>query len=153
MIHCTMAYQNHMTPGQKAQSVYGAICLFGHVCPDGNYGEYHSFVSHLYLLLSLYLWLDGRKDEAFEALDRALEQYRAYEKVCKMAEAPYTSPLVQLVKVDPANCQMPDPSDPSTTAASLPEDWPWWDVPEAGQVKAEMRADPRWTAWAARTEE
>ncbi len=151
MIHCTMAYQNHMTLAQKTQSVQGAIRLFAHVCPDGNYGEYHCFISHLYLFLSLYLWLDGKHDEAFDALDRALEQYRAYEKVCNMAEAAYTSPLVQLVKVDLANCQIPDPSNPSTTAASLPEDWPWWSVPEADPVKAEMQADPRWDAWVAKT--
>lgn len=29
----------------------------------------------------------------------------------------------------------------------LPEDWPWWNVPEAKQVKDEMQADPRWEAW------
>lgn len=153
MVHCTMAYQDHMTPAQKSQSIQGAIDLFRHVCPDGNYGEYGSFVSHLHLLLSLYLWLDGKTNESFAALDGALEQYRDYEKTCCAGNARYTSPLVQLVKVDPANCQIPDLSDPSTTAASLPEDWPWWSVPEADSVKKEMQADPRWDAWAAKTKE
>lgn len=146
-VHCTMAYQNHMTPAQKAQSIQGAIRLFGLICPDGNFGEYHSFVSHLHLFLSLYLWLDGRRDAAFEALDQALAHYRKFEKVCKQENAVYTAPLVQFVKVDLASYPIPDPSDPSTTAASLPEDWPWWSVPEAEQVKAEMQADPRWKAW------
>lgn len=118
MVHCTMAYQNHMTPAQKAQSIRGAIDLFRDVCPDGNYGKFHSFVSHLYLFLSLYLWLDDDHDGAFEALDQALEQYRDYEKVCTAENARYTSPLVQLVKV-------PDALDPPMAAASLPEDWPW----------------------------
>ncbi len=151
MVHCTIAYQNHMTPAQKAQSIQGAIRLFGHVCPDGNYGEYHCSVSHLHLFLSLYLWLDGRRDEAFGALNHALEHYRKYENVCELGKAYYTSPLVQLVKVDLTNCQIPDPLDPSTTAASLPEDWPWWSVPEVDQVKTEMQADPRWDEWVAKT--
>ena len=148
MVHCTMAYQNHITPAEKAQSIQGAICLFDHVCPDGNYGEYHSFVSHLYLFLSLYLWLDDRHDEAFAALNDGLEQYRLFEKVCREKKANYTAPLVQLVQVDLKEYHIPDPSDPSTTAASLPEDWPWWNVPEVEQVKAEMQADPRWEEWA-----
>ncbi len=150
MVHCTIAYQNHMTPAQKAQSIQGAICLFQHVCPDGNYGEHHSFVSHLHLFLSLYLWLDGKHDEAFNALDHALAHFKKFEKVCGRNGARYTSPLVQLVKVDLADCQLPDPAEPFTTAAGLPQDWPWWSVPEAEQVKAEMQADPRWNAWVAK---
>ncbi len=153
MVHCTMAYQNHMTPAQKAQSIQGAIRLFGDVCPDGNYGGYHCFVSHLHLLLSLYLWLDGRHDAAFDALEQALAQYRQFEAACKRKEASYTAPLVQLVKVDLTDYPVPDPADPSTTAASLPEDWPWWSVPEEEQVKKEIQADPRWAAWAAKTRE
>lgn len=153
MVHCTMAYQNHMTPAQKAQSVQGAIRLFDHVCPDGNYGTYHAFVSHLYLFLSLYLWLDGRRDDAFSALDQALAQYRAFEKVCQRKNAAYTAPLVQLVNVDLAAYMLPDPSDPTTTAAALPDDWPWWSVPEVEQVKDEIQADPGWAEWVAKTQE
>lgn len=151
IIHTTMAYQNHMTAGEKAQAVLSAIKLFDHVCIDGNYGEFYSFLSHMYMLHSLYLWLDGKHDEAFDDLDRALELYKKFEEVCRLKKAYYTAPLVQLVKVDLTNYQIPDPSDPSTTSASLPEDWPWWTVPEVEQVKAEMQADPRWDAWVSRT--
>ena len=151
IIHTTMAYQNHMTAGEKAQAVLSAIKLFDHVCIDGNYGEFYSFLSHMYMLHSLYLWLDGKHDEAFDDLDRALELYKKFEEVCRLKKAYYTAPLVQLVKVDLTNYQIPDPSDPSTTSASLPEDWPWWTVPEVEQVKAEMQADPRWDDWAAKT--
>ena len=152
IIHTTMAYQNHMTAREKAQAVLSAIKLFDHVCIDGNYGEFYSFLSHMYMLHSLYLWLDGKHDEAFDDLDRALELYKKFEEVCRLKKAYYTAPLVQLVKVDLTNYQIPDPSDPSTTSASLPEDWPWWTVPEVEQVKAEMQADPRWDAWVSRTQ-
>ena len=148
MIHCTMAYQNHMTAAEKAQSILGAIQLFTHICPDGNFGVYHAFISHMHMLYSLYLWLDGKHDGAFATLDFALEHYSAFEKICGTQEAYYTAPLVQLVKVDLTGYYLPDPSDPSTTAASLPEDWPWWSVPEADAVKEEMQADPRWDTWA-----
>ena len=60
IIHTTMAYQNHMTAGEKAQAVLSAIKLFDHVCTDGSYGEFYSFLSHMYMLHSLYLWLDGK---------------------------------------------------------------------------------------------
>lgn len=152
MIQSTKAYQNHMTPGEKAQSILGAIKLFDCVCSDGNYGEYHSFISHMYMLHSLYLWLDDKYDEAFNALDRALEHYKSFEEVCRTRKVYYTAPLVQLVKVDLTDYQIPDPSDPSITAASLPEDWPWWSVPEVEQVKAEMQADPRWDEWVNKTQ-
>lgn len=147
MIHGLMAYQNHMTPAEKAESILNAISLFDAVCTDGNYGEFDSFISHMYMLRSLYLWLDGKQDEAFTALDRALLHYRAFEKMCKAKKAYYTSPLLQLVKVNLKDYHLPDPSDPSTTAASLPDDWPWWSVPEVDEVKAEMQKDPRWQVW------
>jgi len=151
IIYCTMAYQNHMTPAEKAQSIQGAIHLFDIVCPDGNFGEHNSFLSRAHLFLSLYLWLDGRHDEAFYALDRALSHFRAFEEVCKAENHTYTAPLVQLVTVDLSQRIIPDPSDPSTTAASLPDDWPWWGVPEEKLVRAEMEADPRWNIWKAKT--
>lgn len=153
VVHCTMACQNHMTPAEKARSVRGAIGLFELICPDGNYGEYHSFVSHLYLFLSLYLWLSGEQNKAFESLDLALEQFRQYVRVCKERKVAYTAPLVRLVKKELGEDWVPDPTDPSVSPACLPEDWPWWTVPEAERVRREMEADPRWAAWTAKTKE
>lgn len=152
MVHCTMAYQNHMTATEKARSIQSAIDLFALVCPDGNYGSYHAFVSHLYLFLSLYLWLDGRRDDCFEALELALCQYRLFEAVCRVRKAAYTAPLVQLVTEDLRERPLVDPDDPSATAAALPGDWPWWSVPEEERVKAEIQEDPRWKEWVDRTQ-
>lgn len=153
IIHTTMAYQNHMTAGEKAQAVGSAIGLFDHVCSDGNYGEYGAFLAHMHMLHSLYLWLDGKQDEAFEELDTALGRYREFEQLCKVKKARYTAPLLQLVEVNLTEERIPDPTDPSTTTASLPEDWPWWSVPEAEAVKAAMQEDPRWAAWVAQTQQ
>lgn len=153
IIHTTMAYQNHMTAGEKATAVGSAIGLFDHVCSDGNYGEYAAFLAHMHMLHSLYLWLDGKRDEAFDELDTALVRYREFEQVCRIKKARYTAPLLQLVEVNLTEERLPDPSDPSTTSASLPEDWPWWSVPEAEEVKTAMQADPRWAAWVAQAQQ
>lgn len=147
IVHGTIANQHHMTPCEKAQSISGAIGLFDLVCTDGNYGQYNGFIAHLQLLRSLYLWLDDRRDEAFAALECAVARYRAYERVCETQKAYYTAPLLQLVKIDLSDDEIPDAADPLRSAASLPEDWPWWDVPEAERVKAAMQADPRWDEW------
>lgn len=151
IVHTTMAYQNHMTSLQKAQAISGAIRLFEQVCTDGSYGLYHSFIAHLHMMHSLYLWLSGEQDAAFGALDDALRQYRAYEAVCEAREVRYTAPLLQLVQYPLTANDLPDPSDPSVSAASLPEDWPWWSVPEADDVRVAMQSDPRWKAWVTQT--
>ncbi len=151
VVHTTTAYQQNLTTREKAESIQSAIGLFDHVCTDGFYGEHHSFISRMYLLLSVYLWLDGQHDAAFEALDQSLAHFRAFEAVCETPGAAYTAPLVQLAHVDLTDEILPDPADPSTTAASLPEDWPWWSVPEEEQVRKEIQADPRWAEWVAKT--
>lgn len=150
MMHCIYAYKNNMTPAEKEHSVRNAIGLFDHVCTDGNYGAHHSFVSKLYGMLAVYLWLEGKHDEAFDSLDQALYHVRAFWKVYEDPNAAYTAPLVRLAKPD---FPLIVGTGPQYTAASLPEDWPWWSVPEEAQVKAEMQQDPRWVQWVAKLQE
>lgn len=148
IIQCVMAYGQNMTAPEKEQSISGAIKLFDHVCPDGNYGRYHAFVSRMNMLLSVYLWQNGKHDEAFDALNQALTHFQKYEKMRSSGRFSYTAPLVRLIKDKLPGTYVPDPAD---TAASLPEDWPWWSVPEKDAVQKEMRSDPRWNAWVAKT--
>ena len=61
-----------------------------------------------------------------------------------------TPPLVRLAKPD---LPLIVGTGPQYTAESLPEDWPWWTVPEGSHVKAEMQADPRWAEWVAKLQE
>jgi len=150
MMHCVCACKNNLTPAEKAQSARNAITLFDHICTDGNYGTHHSFISKLYGMLAVYHWLEGKRDEAFDALDQALTHVKEFWKVCENPDATYTAPLVRLATVDPS---LTVGAGPQYTAESLPEDWPWWSVPEAGRVKAEMQDDPRWDHWVARTRE
>lgn len=149
-IGTVLAYEQNMTPKEKAQSIQSAIRLFDHVCTDGNCGSHHSYIARMYTLLSLYLWLDGKHDEAFEALDKSLSHFKAFERCCNSKGTTYTAPLVRLVKIEGLQASANNDSYPHTDATSLAEDWPWWSVREASLVRDEIQADPRYKEWVAK---
>lgn len=151
MVRDVLAAKQNMTVSEKICGIQGAIRLFDMVCTDGNYGEHNRLIARMYTQLSLYLWMDGKRDEAFDALDRSLNHFRQFEALCAKKNPSYTAPLLRQVKVDFSRSPIPNPSEPDTTAVSLYKDWPWWSVPEAEEVKAEMQADPRWEMWVAET--
>lgn len=151
MVHGVLAAKKNMTVPEKISSIQGAIRLFDVVCTDGNYGEHNRLIARMYTLLSLYLWLDGKQDEAFEALDQSLNHFRQFEELCTMENPSYTAPLLRQVKMDFSSSPIPNPSEPDTTAVSLYKAWPWWSVEEEIQVRQEIQADPRWDAWVAKT--
>ena len=147
MIHNVLSSNQNMTTAEKVRGIQSAIGLFDHVCTDGNYGEHNRLIARMYTLLSVYLWLEGEQDAAFDALQQALAHFRQFEDFCSKENPCYTAPMLRLVEVDFSRCVIPGPSQPDTTAASLYRAWPWWNVPEAEQVKREMQADPRWAQW------
>lgn len=147
IVQDVLAAKQNMAVPEKIRGIQGAIRLFDTVCTDGNYGEHNRLIARMYTLLSLYLWLDGKHDEAFDALDQALNHFRQFEELCTKETPSYTAPLLRQVKVDFSRSPIPNPSEPDTTAVSLYKDWPWWSVEEETQVRQEMQADPRWDAW------
>lgn len=151
MVHGTVQNGQNLTAEEKAESIRGAITLFDRVCTDGNYCDQNPLIGKMYLLLSVYLWSAHKPDEAFAALDKALAHFKVYEEICQQQAAAYTAPLTRLVTVDLCEVLKKDSCDPHTLTAKLPEDWPWWHVPEEDQVKREMQADPRWAQWAEKT--
>lgn len=148
IVNITTADQQHLSAHEKAECIASAVRLFETICPDGNYGCHHGYIASLEMLHSLYLWLDGQKDAAFAALDRARENGLKCIRVGEHGLAHYTAPLVRLAEEKPGYSADEARQDYQTMA----EDWPWWTVPEVEQVKAEMKADPRWAAWAASTQ-
>ena len=146
ILTAVLSYEQNMTPGEKAESLKNAVRAFDLVCTAGVYGRYHGYIARIYTLMSLYLWLDGRRDEAFEALDSALEQMKKYQALCGKENISYNAPLLRLTPV--SGCAAPKDYNP---CESLAEDWPWWSVQEYSLVKDEIQADPRWTAWVKRT--
>ena len=148
IVNITTGNQRHLTAHEKAENIASAIRLFEVICPDGNYGCHHGYVVSLELLHSLYLWLDNRQDESFAALERAKEHGLKLIQICEDGVAQYTAPLVRLAQ-EKAWCSADAARQDYKTLA---EDWPWWNVPEAEQVKAEIQSDPRWALWAASTQ-
>ena len=146
MVGTVITYNGNMAIEDKIDCLKSAIGLYDHVFTDGNYGYFNNYIARIYTLLSVYLWLNGRRDEAFKALDDALERFRKYER---QEGAYYTAPLVHLVK----SCCKPNSEYPHTSAYSLAEDWPWWSVPEYDLVKPHIQADPRWAEWVKKTKE
>ncbi len=139
---------NNMSIAEKVQSLRGAIEIFHIVCTDGNCGRYHSYIARVYTLLSLYLWLDGKKDEAFDALDNSLEQFKCFEKYRSANIEQFSAPLIRLVQYDVCQAKATEDPYPHTSSISLAEDWPWWGgIPEYDIVKTEIQADPRWNEW------
>lgn len=147
MVSGVIASGKNMSPAAKAQSLRGAIDIFSSICTDGNFGIHHPYIARIYTLLSIYLWSDGKKGDAFEALDCALTQFRLFEKYCVNDSHRYTAPLIHLIR---PNAEI-DHLNLPISYASLAEDWPWWRVPEESVVKPEIQADPRWHDWVAKT--
>lgn len=143
VVNITTADQRHLSAHEKAGCIASAIRLFAVICPDGNYSCHHGYVASLEMLYSLYLWLDGQQDAAFDALDRALDNSQKMLAVCEAGIAHYTAPLVRLAE-EKAPCTA---ETARADLLSMPEDWPWWTVPEVEQVKAEIQKDPRWNTW------
>ena len=130
-------------PKAAAKLLQNVADLFRLVCTDGDYGPNHGFLACIYMLRSYYLWLDHAQEDAFFALDKALE----HAEWADSASEPYTSPLLRHVK-------RPVETVPAEKRfhTELPDLWPWWDVPDREKVKAEMAATPRWQAWVERTQ-
>ena len=143
IVSSVIVHNKNISATEKAKSLRDAIEVFNAVCSDGNYGLHHAYIARVYTLLSLYLWLDDKKDEAFTALDSALSHFKLFDESKAQGTGYYTAPLIQLVPYKDSAVDMPIETD----HISLAEDWPWWCVPEYKTVKLEMQADPRWNQW------
>lgn len=147
MVSGVLANEKNMTVSDKVQSLRGAIEIFNIVCTDGNCGLHHSYIARIYTLLSLYLWLDGKKDDAFEALDNSLTRFKLFDECRAKYTGHYTAPLIRLVQHEVCKNKSDTDLLIETSNISLAEDWPWWCVPEYSIVKPEIQADPRWNEW------
>lgn len=153
MVQGVLGAKENMSVSQKVESIRSAIRLFDGVCSDGNYGEHNRLIARMYTFLSIYLWLEGKHEEAFAALDSALDHFRQFEVLCAKENPCYTAPLLQQVPLDFSRSAIVDASKPDTTAVSLYKAWPWWHMEEEDAVRAEMQQDPRWDVWVRKCEE
>ena len=145
LIYGLIANKHHFESDMPINKIKGVIALFDLICDDGNFGLSNDDLIQLYLYLSGLQWERGYHDEAFESLDKALYHAKELEKLLGKPEHGYTAPLVRFV-ADP----LPEVEIESTTAL-LPDYWPVWYVPDYGEVEKEMKSDPRWAEWVAKT--
>ena len=150
MVSGVIANEKNLSVTEKVQSLRAAIEIFNTVCTDGNCGLHHSYIARVYTLLSLYLWLDGKKDEAFISLDYALLHFQLCDESHSKEAGYYTAPLIKLVRHETWKS---DSDVIETSHMSLAEDWPWWCVPECDVIKTEMEADPRWNIWVSKLQQ
>lgn len=139
MVYGLIANRHHYESDMPIAKIRGAIEIFSLVCDDGNFGQYHRDLVDLYLYLSRIQWERGYHDDAFESLNKALDNARELEKLLDGGEHYFTAPLVSLVKCRPCLTGML-PKD-------LPDSWPVWCNPEYGQIEKEIKSDPRWNVW------
>ncbi len=135
---------HHFDSDMPIEKVKGAIAIFELLCDDGNFGKYHGDIIQLRLYLSRLQWERGYRDDAFASLDEALKHARALEKIADDREYTFTAPLVSSVKYRIGKME--------NIAKQLPEDWPMWSNPDYSQVEKEIKADPRWAEWVAKTQ-
>lgn len=145
LVYSLITNKKHYDSDMPIQKINGVIELFNLICDDGNFGEYNDTLIKLYLYLSRIQWERGYHDDAFLSLDKALYHANALEKICDGSEHYFTAPLVCFVKYKF------DPLDGSI-AKELPNDWPFWCNPDYSQVEKEIKADPRWNSWVAKTQ-
>ena len=145
IVYGLITNKHHFESDMPIEKIKGAISLFHLICDDGNMGNYHGDLIELYLYLSRVQWERGYHDEAFESLYESLRHARALETVSDGEEHAFTAPLVRFVtyKVNTSE----------KFAKALPTDWPMWCNPDYSQVEKEIKADPRWNEWVAKTQE
>jgi len=145
IVYGLITNKHHFESDMPIEKIKGAISLFHLICDDGNLGNYHGDLIELYLYLSRVQWERGYHDEAFESLNESLRHARALEAVSDGEEHEFTAPLVRFVtyKVNTSE----------KFAKALPTDWPMWCNPDYSQVEKEIKADPRWNEWVAKTQE
>ncbi len=145
LVYGVMANLRNFDTDMPIEKIKGAISVFELLCEDGNFGEYNGQLIELHLYLSALLWSRGYRDEAFSALYKALYHAKDLETLLDGNEHSFTAALVKNVK-----CRQ---GDYQKIAETLPDDFPFWNTPDMSQTVKEMKADPRWAEWVAKTKE
>jgi len=144
MVYALMAYKPYFDSDLPMEKIKGVIKIFDLVCEDGYFGPYHGELIKLYLYLSRVQWERGDHDGAFVSLDQALKHAKAMEGLMDGKEHRFTAALVSTVQY-----QMKAGGE---IAQYLPQDWPFWRMPECKQAAQEIKADPRWAEWVEKTQ-
>ena len=145
LTYALMSNKHHYESDMPIEKIKGLIAIYDLIFDDGNMGLYHDELIRLYLYLSRVQWERGYHDDAFVSLEKSLKHARALEAICDGKEHTLTAPLVSFVPYETSLSEK--------IAKTLPVDWPFYCMPNCSQVAKEIKADPRWDEWVAKTQE
>ena len=145
LTYALMSNKHHYESDMPIEKIKGLIAIYDLIFDDGNMGLYHDELIRLYLYLSRVQWERGYHDDAFVSLEESLKHARALEAICDGKEHTLTAPLVSFVPYETSLSEK--------IAKTLPVDWPFYCMPNCSQVAKEIKADPRWDEWVAKTQE
>ena len=140
-----MSNKQHYESDMPIEKIKKLISIYDLIFDDENMGIYHDELIRLYLYLSRVQWERGYHDDAFVSLDESLKHAKALESVCDGKEHIFTAPLLSFVTYETGS--------PKKIVRALPNDWPFYCMPNYSQVAKEIKADPRWDKWVAKTQE
>ena len=143
LVFCLTSDIDNFNTDMPIEKIKGAISLFYLICDDGNMGEHHNFVSKLYMYLSALQWKYGKCDEAFISLDKALEHAKLFEQLFSKEKHEYTAPLVKSIKYEIGIYR--------DVVSTLPDEFPFYQMPDRSKVKSELMSDSRWDEWVEKT--
>lgn len=142
LVYAVVNKKQHFETPWPVDKVKGAIAVFDLLADGGKIGIYHRERAYLNLYLSRLLWEYDRHEEAFDVLDEAYMDAKAYDDFNSAEQYHYSGPLLckSALKKDLF-------SESGSLVENLPECWPMWCNPDYSKVKSEMQADPRWKKW------
>lgn len=142
LVFSIMSNIKNFDSDMPVEKIRGAINLINTICDDGNMGEHHDFVSKLYMYLSALQWKYGKRDEAFDSLNKSVEHAELFEQLFCKDKHEYTAPLIKTIKYEIGVRR--------DVVKSLLDDFPYYIMPDSAKIKSEMMSDLRWKLLAQR---
>lgn len=138
IIYSLMNDQHNYDTDMPINKIKGIIELYNLIFDDGKMGIYHSDMIKYYLYLSSLQYTKGYEDDAFTSLDEALNHARKLESL-QIGEHKYTSILIKYSSYTV--------KEKLKIAHLLPEDWPWWNLPNIENIDSKIKANESYLKW------
>lgn len=144
IIYSLMNNINNYESDMPINKIKGIISLYNLIFDDGNMGIYHSDMIKYYLYLSKLLYEKGYEDDAFVSLDEALIHAKKLESF-NIGQHKYTSSLLKECSFT-INTKL-------SISNQLPNDWPWWNLPNNENINYKIKSDSRYQHWTSKCKE
>lgn len=138
IIYSLMNNINNYKTDMPINKIKGIISLYNLIFDDGNMGVYHGDMIKYYLYLSRLQYEKGYEEDTFVSLDRALNHAIKLENL-PIGTHKYTASLIN-------ECSF-NIIEKIKIRHMLPNDWPWWNLPNCDITSQKIKLDKRWNDW------